>query len=483
MLAPRHLEVPPAFAVPDLGRRASPAPGVPSRCRWTLHDTADHDLGRAGAEVAHDPDRGWRVVLPPGPQLPARALHRPGGPSPPAEVRRLLAAWLRGRPLEPRVTVAVESAPLAVVTGDDGTPVVVVSEDDVRVCHADGTVAHRRELVLTATSDTRERDLDAVEVALVAAGARRRPSGDPASAAAAPTVPAEDATVAVVLQATLADGLERLLGADPHARLGEDPEGVHQLRVATRRLRANLRTWRDQLDPGWVTDLRAELAWLASLLGQVRDADVRELRLRGHLEELGWPEDAGAVLAHARALAEPARHEVQRALDDPRYVGLLDRLRDAVDTPPLAPGPASTPAGTVVLDVVRRSWRQLRDEVLALPTPATDASLHAVRLRTKRLRFAAEAAAPFVGPAASRTAAAAEALQDVLGELQDTVVTRAWLAAAARTRPELAFRCGELAGLEHARAVAARAAWHASWSQLCRPRYRRWFRRERSDRR
>jgi CHAD domain-containing protein len=490
VLEPRRLEVPLAFTFPDLGGRRSRstrARAPSSRRRWTLHDSAAHDLARAGAELAYEPDQGWRIELPAGPQLPARTVRMAGGPTPPARVRHLVAALLGGRPLEPLVEIEVASVSSEVVMPGD-EPQVVVADDAVSVWDGPRLVARSRELVLLPGPGARERDLDRVEAALVAAGAQRRPSGasrvldtldPPASLPTEPLVTSEvggDATVEEVLRATLADGLARLLGADPHARLGEDPEGVHQLRVATRRLRANLRTWRAQLDPRWGEETREELAWLAVLLGEVRDADVREVRLRGHLEQLAWPDGAEALLAHAAELADPGRRRLQLALGDPRYLGLLDRLRAAVERPPLAPDAASAPAGTVVLDIVRRSWRRLRDEVRGLPTPPSDAALHAVRLRTKRLRYAVEAASPLVGRPATRTAAAAEALQDVLGELQDTVVTRAWLAEVARANPELAFRCGELAGLEQARAAAARAAWHERWSQLRRRRHRRWFR-------
>jgi CHAD domain-containing protein len=485
---PRRLEVPATFAVADLvgSSPLTPCSGGPSRRRWTLYDTADRGLLRAGAEVAYAREDGWRIALPAGPQLPTRTVHRAGGASPPPAVRQLVVALTGGRPLERLAELEVTSVPVAQLPGRGGEPAVLVTDEEVTVLDADRVVTRFGELVLTPGPRPRRRDLDRVAAVLARAGARPAPPTARrleavlgARVAPSPPVPADlprDATVEAVVRATLADGLTRLVGADPHARLGEDPEGVHQLRVATRRLRANLRTWRHQLDPRWVDGTREELAWLAILLGEVRDADVREARLRGHLEELGWPQDAEMLLAHAAALAAPARERLRVALGDPRYLRLLDRLRAAVVAPPVPAHASSIPASDVVLDVVGRSWRRLRDEVRALPSPPTDASLHAVRLRAKRFRFAAEAALPLVGRPAERSAAAAEALQEVLGELQDAAVTRAWLAEVARARPGLAFRCGELAGLEHTRAAAARARWPDRWSQLRRRRARRWFR-------
>ena len=65
-----------------------------------------------------------------------------------------------------------------------------------------------------------------------------------------------------------------LIAHDPGTRLGDDPEELHQARVATRRLRAVLRAARPLLDPGWTESLRAELSWLGGALGPVRDLDV-----------------------------------------------------------------------------------------------------------------------------------------------------------------------------------------------------------------
>jgi glutamate-1-semialdehyde 2,1-aminomutase len=87
----------------------------------------------------------------------------------------------------------------------------------------------------------------------------------PAHASVAPVTPTGG--VAVVIRDALDSSVQRLLLADPIARVGEDPEGVHQARVATRRLRSDLRTFAPLLDPVWVTSLRDELRWLGSELG------------------------------------------------------------------------------------------------------------------------------------------------------------------------------------------------------------------------
>src|SRR5205814_9825308 len=91
-------------------------------------------------------------------------------------------------------------------------------------------------------------------------------------------LPAGSAAGTVVRHA-IATAVIRLLRHDAVVRLDEDPEGVHQARVATRRLRSDLRTFASLLEPAWVAALTEELKWLAEHLGAARDADVLLARL------------------------------------------------------------------------------------------------------------------------------------------------------------------------------------------------------------
>ena len=84
--------------------------------------------------------------------------------------------------------------------------------------------------------------------------------------------------------------LRALLRHDPDTRSGADPEDLHQMRVSVRRMRASLKAARPLLDATWADDLRAELGWLGSALGPVRDLDVLLLRLRGEIATLPAPE-------------------------------------------------------------------------------------------------------------------------------------------------------------------------------------------------
>ena len=146
------------------------------------------------------------------------------------------------------------------------------------------------------------------------------------------------ATVSAVVSAAIATGLTRIVRHDPGVRLGDDPEHVHQARVGTRRLRSDLRTFRQLLDPDWAGPIRDELGWLGAALGEVRDADVLTGRLRSQLRAL--PDvDARPSAALLRRLAiqrDAARGRMLEALNSQRYVTLLEGLARAAADPPLA---------------------------------------------------------------------------------------------------------------------------------------------------
>jgi CHAD domain-containing protein len=273
------------------------------------------------------------------------------------------------------------------------------------------------------------------------------------------------------LQQALARSVLRLQTHDPGVRLGEDPEDVHQARVATRRLRSDLRTFRGLLDEAWTNGLRDELKWLGGLLGEVRDADVLADRLRTKADRIG-PGSAEALLRRLATSRTASRRALLQAMRGTRYLALLDRLVAAPnggDLPLSADG--AQPADRGLPALVRPSWQNARRAARSMDDPPTDQQLHQLRIRTKRVRYAAEAAAPVLGKRAERFAKAAAGLQDVLGEHQDAVVAGQWLRrAAVRSTPADAFVAGRLAEMERAAAVAARESWPDAWKEV----RRRW---------
>ena len=112
-------------------------------------------------------------------------------------------------------------------------------------------------------------------------------------------------------------------------------------------------------------------------------------------------------------------------------------------------------------DLARKPWRHLRRDVEALAEDPPDEQLHAVRIRAKRARYAAEAVAPALGPAVRDFAKAVAKLQDVLGDHQDAVVATQWLRDVAHDTdsPDEEFVAGMLAGFLRPIERETRAAW------------------------
>ena len=246
---------------------------------------------------------------------------------------------------------------------------------------------------------------------------------------------------------------------------------MHQARVATRRLRADLRTFRPVVDQEWGEGLRAELRWLGHALGAVRDADVLAIVLEGHRWSVPEAHRPGvdALLRELEAQRARKREELLRSMRSPRYARLLDRLVDASHTPKVLNDVATKRARPVAYRLARRPWRRLRKSIAELGSAPEDPALHEVRRRAKQARYATETLAVVDTQWPEAVAARAEALQEILGEYQDRVVARAWLEDIAPDRPDLAFLAGELAARLsfeqddlHER---ARAAWKIARKQ------------------
>ena len=149
---------------------------------------------------------------------------------------------------------------------------------------------------------------------------------------------AADAPPVEHLRAYLAVQLGALIDSDPPTRRG-DREGVHGMRVATRRMRSALKEAKRLLDPGWVGETRRELKWLGGVLGEVRDPDVFIAYVEAEVEQLGaGAAEGGADLVELiRAQSEAGRAHLAEALDSPRYLALLERLEDTAESLPVTP--------------------------------------------------------------------------------------------------------------------------------------------------
>ena len=489
------LEAPPGFELPELGRPGDSflaEPQAARRLRTTYYDTADLRLARWGVSLRYRPGEGWTVKLPEGEEgvLLVRAEHTfPGdGSRPPAEARALIRPFVRTAALSPSVRMRTLRRPVE-LRDPEGSRLGELVDDEVQVLDGRRIQARFRELEVELDDSADAGLLSEVVDRLVEAGAV---AGEPTSkylralggreqVLGAEVVQPEvgpDASVEELLRHDLASGTLRLFRHEAGVRTGEDPEAVHQARVATRRIRSTLRTFSKLLDEEWTDRLRDDLKWLADLLGQVRDTDVMLERFEDHLAELP-AEDAKAgrrLLAKLSDQRDQARRRLLGAMAQEKYAVLLDDLVAAAAAPALLPG-GDRPAVEVMPPIVTRPWKRLRKEVRKAGDDPPDEVLHQIRIRAKRARYAAEAVEPVFGKPAEDFADAIADLQDVLGDHQDAVVGEAWLreAAASARRRDVAIVAGLLIAAERASAAGTRDRWRDVWKAASRKSLRAWL--------
>jgi CHAD domain-containing protein len=489
------LLAPAGFVMPDLA--AAVVEGVTTQepaqrlLDAVYYDTPDLRLSRWGASLRHRSGEGtgWTVKLPgdaDSSALVRRELTIEGDrDSIPAEAANLVQAYTRQAALQPiahlrtrRVVVELRDV--------QGRRVAEVADDDVSVLEGEHMVTQFREVEVEVSPAAPKSLLDRIVGRLRQAGAGPHEPTPKVVRALGPRAleppelvvekPPEDASVADVVRAALTASVIRVLCYDPGVRLGDDPEDVHQVRVGTRRLRSDLRTFRPFLDRDWVNGLREELRWLAAELGTVRDADVLLDRLRDQGVKLP-DDDAPGVAGVVSLLAgerEVCRARLLEAMCGTRYVDLLDRLVDGARTPRLQDA-AKQRARPLLPSLVARPWSRLKRAVAAVDDASSE-SLHRVRIQAKRCRYAAEAVAPIVGKPARTFARAVAEVQTVLGDHQDAVVAEAWLRQRSVQLPSAqAMVAGQLVAAQRAEAAACRAAWPRAWKQASKKKLRSWL--------
>ncbi|HEV1997892.1 MAG TPA: CHAD domain-containing protein, partial [Candidatus Dormibacteraeota bacterium] len=288
--------------------------------------------------------------------------------------------------------------------------------------------------------------------------------------------PGPGSTVGDAVRGALAASVVRLMRQDAGARVGGESEAVHQARVATRRLRSDMGTFSGLLEAEPTTRLREELKWLAELLGQVRDADVLIERMTGRLQEIpGPPAGQRALLQRLTDRREVARGRMLVGLRGERYALLLDDLVDVANRPRLRKDPDAS-AGKVLPGLVAQPWKKLVRLVGRLGENPSDHDLHAVRIASKRARYASEAVAPVAGRPAERFAEAVAALQTSLGDYNDTVVARHWLGeVSSKLGAGSAFYAGVLTERERLLGEEALDTWRGAWKKLDRKKLHGWM--------
>lgn len=496
----RKFDTEPGASLPDLSTVdgvATVTEPSDTALEATYFDTADLSLighrttlrRRTGGA-----DEGWHLKLPGGgdERTEVRLPLRRSSDNVPKALVKEVAALVRNRRLTP-VAVLRTTRLERRLLDDQGNELAVIADDTVRAerpRNGSLELSTWREIEVELVHGDQAL-LDAVSHALEAAGVRRSASasklqraiGDLAPATARPAELTKRSRARDVVLAHLRGQVDELLDRDRGAR-ADAPDAVHKMRVATRRLRSALATYRPLLDRERTDPLRDELKWLGGELGRPRDAEVMRDRLGELADE--QPDELLLGPVHRRIDIElgkrhqTAHNALLKALEKGRYLRLLDALDELVAQPPFT-GDARKRARRVLPSMVARACRRF-DKAVAAADAATDSEerdvlLHEVRKAAKRARYAAESVAPVFGKPAGRLGKRMEKVQEVLGEHQDSVVTRQVLrelGVAAHGAGENGFSFGLMHGVERARGEAAKRAYRPALRAASRKRVRKW---------
>ncbi len=470
----------------DLPGVAAVAGPEEQRLEAVYYDTADLRLARAGLTLRRrtgGDDAGWHLKLPVGVDT-REEVRLPLGRAakhPPKELGSLVQVHARGHELAPVARIETTRQRWQLVD-DKGRLLTEVVEDLVTgQASADGSPAvpwREIEVELGERGDVAL--LDRVEERLAGAGITRSTSSAKLTRLLAdrmtttPQPKTSGKSAGDVVLAYLREQADALKHQDPRVRRGED-DAVHQMRVATRRMRSALQAFGTIVERDGTRELTGELKWLAGVLGEARDLEVLRARFQDHVAQLDRELVLGPVKAQLTryfAPLETAAHEAAvAALDSERYFALLDAVDALVADPPFTPV-ARDKATKVLPDLVEKTYRRLAKRAEGA---LDDVGLHEARKAAKRLRYAVEVSEPRFGERAKKYRKKVKAVQELLGEHQDGVVARPVLrelGAKAQLDGENGFTFGLLHGLETAAAQRVEDRFPAAWRRLGKPKLR-----------
>ncbi|WP_326795895.1 CYTH and CHAD domain-containing protein [Streptomyces sp. NBC_01808] len=484
------------------------------------YDTAARRLAADGITLRRrtgGDDAGWHLKLPVAAGV-RDEIRAPLGEGIPRRLAALVRSRTRDAELAPVVRIRTERDVYQLLDAD-GEPVAEVSVDRVTAKRPEtGATAEWAEVEAELSAGGDPEVLDAVDAVLTGAGLRRsaaasklaralaetdekKPKSDKKSdkkskdgkdgkggkkksadkkkagkkskgkkgdkkkaAGKKPVEPAARPAGDLVLDYVRAQ-ITAVVALDPAVRR-DQPDAVHQMRVASRRLRSTFRSYRAVLDRTVTDPVSAELRWLAGELGVDRDREVLTERIHAGLAELDRPLVLGPVRGRLRtwsaARRTGSRRRIVAVLDGRRYLALLDALDGILTDPPLRTA-AGRPAEPVLREAVDRQYRRfagsLQETFDLAPGPDRDTAIHETRKAAKRTRYAAEVARPALGREAKTVTSLMREVQQLLGDYQDGVLARSALreiAVQAQAAGEPSFTYGVLYAREEARAAELR---------------------------
>lgn len=476
----RKYEAPSNASLPDLTEITGVATGPEEfDLAATYFDTDDYRLARAGVTLRRrvgGDDEGWHLKLPAGEDT-RQEVRAPLGRAvkrPPKDLSSLVRAHTRGQDLGPVAEIRTNRRRWQLTNGTGALLAEVV--DDVVTAQTMGsstTTTSWREIEVEL-GESGDRDLlDTVERHLGDAGIVPSSSSSKLSQVIGvkrDAIPAitKKSTAGDVVLAYLHEQRAALQNQDPRVRRDE-PDAVHQMRVATRRMRSALQAFGKIVDRESTRTLTDELKWLAGTLGTSRDLEVLRMRFEDNLHSLPPEEVLGDVAARMTRYFAPLEAKAHKdsiaALDSKRYFTLLNSIDTLLISPPLTKQ-ASGKAKDVLPKLVEKSRHRLDVRVeAALASKHNDEPLHEARKAAKRLRYSAEVAEPALGKHATHLRKRAKDVQTLLGDHQDSVVARPVLLELGRG-DENGFTFGLLYGKEVELAHKTEADLPALWHKL-----------------
>jgi CHAD domain-containing protein len=402
-------------------------------------DTANHDLAvnwmtlrrRTGGH-----DAGWHLKLPAG--AARTEIRAPLGPHEdsraiPETLLDVVRAIVRDRPLMPVARISTERD-VTMLYGTDGNPLAEFSNDTVtaaRLNPADGSAEAEQqwrewelELVDAGIPDA-DAILERLANRVLDAGGTPAAHGSKLAKVLGETTPARPEPPSDPVHRAVAEQVAELLAWDRAVRADAD-DAVHQMRVTIRQIRSLLQASEDEFGLTDDATILSELRELAGVLGIARDAEVLADRYRDALDALPPELVRGPVrqrlvdggwLRYQAGLARSLK-----AMRSERYFRLLDALDVVVVS---APPPDDEHPHATIHSAYKRVRNRARAVEEAVDELALDDALHRVRKAAKRLRYIAAATGN------TGVSAAAKTIQGLLGDHQDSVVSRTFLLSEA----------------------------------------------------
>ena len=436
-------------------------------------DTPDRDLADHHVTLRRrtgGADAGWHLKLPAGPdaRTEVRAPLGDATDAAPETLLDVVLAIVRDRPLGPVARITTNRT-IDMLYGPDGIALAEFCDDQV-TAQADEDSAEQRwrewELELAEGGD-REL-LDRLSNRLLDAGAEPAGHGSKLARvleAAGTPEPEAPARPDDPIHRAVAEQVEQLLVWDRAVR-ADVYDSVHQMRVTTRKIRSLLQSAEGAFgltDDAWILD---ELRQLAAVLGVARDAEVLAERYEKALDEMPDELVRGPV---RERLVDGAKRQYESglrrsviAMRSQRYFRLLDALEGLVAAEPPPAPPGEEPA-ELTIDSAYRKIRKAAKKAADAENPDRDEALHRIRKGAKRLRYTAAATG------ADKVSDRAKTIQSLLGDHQDSVVSRTHLseqAEAAHAAGEDTFTYGLLFQQEDDLAKRSREQLDAALKKL-----------------